>query len=91
MRKKIETKPDATQTVRDLGALSPKWDVFLISLPSATREPFRRGCRKTVRLEGTEDTKKTRPLNQHEQSTQNSRDWGSLHSSVPGFPVCIVA
>jgi hypothetical protein len=39
--------------------LSPKWDMVFVSLPSVTRKPCRRRCRKTVRLEGTEDTKKT--------------------------------
>jgi hypothetical protein len=40
---------DNVQKMRDLGILSPKWNVFIQTLPSVSREQCRRGERKTVR------------------------------------------
>ena len=33
-----ETQPDSVQRVRDLGTLSPEWEVSIKSLPSGLRE-----------------------------------------------------
>lgn len=48
------------QRVRDPEAFIPKWVVSIKSLPTEFREPYRRKQRE-CKLEGMEDTKKTRP------------------------------
>jgi hypothetical protein len=40
------------QRVRDLGTLSPEWDVSTKSLSSGLQGPFQRGCGKSVRARG---------------------------------------
>jgi hypothetical protein len=34
-----DPQPDIMQRVKDLGTLSPKWDVIIKSLPSGLRDP----------------------------------------------------
>ena len=48
---------------RDLGTLSPKWDVFIKSRPSGFKESSRsRGDRSLKSSEGMENTKKAKPI-----------------------------
>ena len=43
---------DSVRVVRDIGALSPKGNVFIKPFPSRFRNLCRRGDRKTVRTSG---------------------------------------
>jgi hypothetical protein len=43
------SQPDNVQTVRDLRTLSPKWNVFIKSLPLGFKKSFRKGGRRNVR------------------------------------------
>jgi hypothetical protein len=45
---------DNVQRVRDFGALSPKWDVFIKPLPWRLRDLCKRESRKTIRVNGGE-------------------------------------
>jgi hypothetical protein len=47
------------QRVRDLETVNSKWDVSIKSLPSELSEPYGRGYGKNIRVEKTEDNKKT--------------------------------
>lgn len=73
-------QPDLKQSVRDLGILSPKWDVSIKFLPSELREPQGRGDRKSVRARGTEDTKKEGPSKSTEQSLYELTETKAAHT-----------
>jgi hypothetical protein len=49
MEKQRDPQPDITQRVRDLGILSPKWDVSIKSLSSGLRELCGKGSKENVR------------------------------------------
>jgi hypothetical protein len=55
--------------VRDLGTLSPKWDISIKSLPSGIRKPYRIEGGKSIRTrgDGGHSPKKQGSLNQHDQ------------------------
>ena len=52
--KYIDPQLEDVQSVRDFGALSPKWDVFIKPLPWRLRDLCKRESRKTIRVNGGE-------------------------------------
>lgn len=70
---KWDSQPDIMQIMRNLGRLSPKWDVSIISLPSRFREPHRSGDRKNVRASGDEGPQLNKTLYQQNKVHMNSQ------------------
>jgi hypothetical protein len=48
--------------MREMGTISPKWDVSIKSLPSELRETQRREGRKSVRARGDERHQESKAL-----------------------------
>lgn len=68
-----ETHNWTMQRVRDFGALSSKWDVFVMPLPSRLRDPYRRGGRKSIRAGGMGVSKKLSSRHNRIDAHVNSR------------------
>lgn len=63
------------QKVRNLGMLIPKCDVFIKSLPSAFREPYKEEVEKVQELRGWKTLRKRGPTNQHNKHIWTQQRW----------------
>ena len=75
--KSRDTQSDNMQRVRDLGALSSKWDIAIKSFPMGLREPCGRGGWEEKKSQRGWRTKGKKALNQLGQHTHELREPGS--------------
>jgi hypothetical protein len=84
---------DNVQNVRDLGTLSPKWNVFTKSLPSGLRKPCGRGGGKIVRsqmgqkIQRKQGTSETIELTQYKVTEMVAAAQGLHRFKLDGVPI----
>lgn len=82
--KQRDPQLDSRQRVRDLGTISPKWDVSFQSVPLGLRELCRREDGRMERAKGDRRQQENKTFYTR-HTPMNSPNWSSLHRTCTGL------